>query len=70
MAVEFRRGPSENQITGTRINLPQLREKLGGDDALMGTLLGRRASADEARAFHASGAGLALLLASPAFQKC
>ena len=61
---------SENQITGTRIDLPQLREKLGGDDALMATLLGRRPSAVEARAFHESGAGLALLLASPAFQKC
>ena len=36
----------------------------------MATVLGRRASELERIAYHESGAGLALLLASPAFQRC
>ena len=61
---------SENRINGTHIALPALREKLGGDDALMATLLGRRASEEERGAYYESGTGLALLVASPAFQRC
>ena len=61
---------SENQIWGTRIHRHELREKLGGDEALMATVLGRRPTTEEAQAYQASGAGLALLLSAPAFQKC
>lgn len=61
---------SENRLKGTKIDLSELRTKLGGDTELMATLLGRRATEDETRAFQSSGDGLALLLASPGFQRC
>lgn len=61
---------SENKIKGTRIDLDALRTNAGGDHGLMAHLLGRTASAEEAAAYHDSGAGLALLLAAPAFQRC
>ena len=60
----------ENRIKGTRIAEVELRRKLGGDEALMATLLGRQAAAEERAAYHESAAGLALLIASPAFQRC
>lgn len=61
---------SENKIPGTRIDPEALRERAGGDEGLMGHLLGRKPTKEEAQAYHDSGAGLALVLASPAFQKC
>ena len=61
---------SENRIPGTRVDLAALRNDAGGDDSLMAHLLGRKATAAEAQAYHESGAELALLLASPAFQRC
>jgi uncharacterized protein (DUF1800 family) len=61
---------SENTIKGTRVELKALREKLGGDGALIATLLGRAPTEVEARSYQDSGAGLALLLSSPAFQRC
>jgi uncharacterized protein (DUF1800 family) len=57
-----------NRIKGTRIEPDRLIERAGGEPALGALLLGRRPSADEESAVRASGAGLALLLASPAFQ--
>lgn len=59
-----------NGIKGTSIAAVELRERLGGDDGLMATVLGRWASEAERVAYHESGSGLALLLASPAFQYC
>jgi type III secretory pathway lipoprotein EscJ len=59
-----------NGIKGTSIAGEELRERLGGDEGLMATVLGRRASDAEREAYHESGSGLALLLASPAFQSC
>jgi uncharacterized protein (DUF1800 family) len=59
-----------NRIKGTKIAIDALRERLGGDDALMATLLGRRPTGAEQAAYHASGTGVALLLAAPAFQRC
>jgi uncharacterized protein (DUF1800 family) len=59
-----------NGIKGTSIAAENLRAQLGGDDALMATVLGRVPSAVERGAYHESGVGLALLLASPAFQHC
>jgi uncharacterized protein (DUF1800 family) len=59
-----------NRIQGTRIGPEELRQRLGGDEALMATVLGRRPTAAERAAYHDSGSGLALLIASPAFQYC
>jgi uncharacterized protein (DUF1800 family) len=61
---------SENRIKGTRVDFETLRANAGGDQGLMSHLLGRKATVDEAQAYRDSGAGLALLLASPAFQRC
>ena len=61
---------SENQLKGTKINAAKLQERAGNDDGLMAHLLGRKPSAEETQAYHESGAGLALILASPAFQMC
>jgi uncharacterized protein (DUF1800 family) len=61
---------SENRLKSTRIDLADLRTKLGGDTALMATCLGRQPTAMEAEAFRSSGDGLALVLAFPAFQRC
>lgn len=65
----FAVGLSAGKLPGTRIALETLRERLG-DDGLMATCYGRQANAAERRAFHASGDGLAVLLASPGFQRC
>jgi len=59
-----------NRIKGTAVDAALLREQLGGDDPLMASVLGRHPTAEERSAYHESGAGLALLLASPAFQSC
>jgi uncharacterized protein (DUF1800 family) len=59
-----------NRIKGTRINSDRLRARIGGDEALMATLLGRLPTATERAAFGESGSGLALLVASPGFQRC
>jgi uncharacterized protein (DUF1800 family) len=61
---------SRNRMKGTRIDTATLRRNAGGDDALMAHVLGRKPTAEEEQAYHDSGEGLALLLASPAFQKC
>lgn len=61
---------SENRVKGTKVDFPKLRESAGGDAGLMAHLLGRKAVAEEVEAYNESGAGLALLLAAPAFQRC
>ncbi|PTY02286.1 hypothetical protein DB346_09240 [Verrucomicrobia bacterium LW23] len=61
---------SANKIEGTRIDLDRLRTQAGGDTGLMAEALGRTPTSDERDAFAQSGNGLALLLASPAFQYC
>jgi uncharacterized protein (DUF1800 family) len=61
---------ADNRIKGTRIRFAWLREKLGGDDAVMATLLARQPRPAERTAYRDSGAGLALMIASPAFQSC
>ena len=66
----FALGLSENKIKGTKTDVGALRKNFGGDAGLMSHLLGRKPSADESQAYHESGAGLALMLASPAFQRC
>ena len=59
-----------NRIKGTQIMADALRDEVGGDEALMATLLGRRATEAERAAYRDSGSDLALLIASPAFQRC
>lgn len=61
---------SRNRLKGTRVDFGALRRNAGGDDALMAHVLGRKPTPEEAQAYHDSGEGLALLLASPAFQRC
>ena len=61
---------SENRIKGTRVDFEALRKNSGGDAGLMAHLLGRKPGVKETQAYHDSGAGLALMLASPAFQRC
>jgi uncharacterized protein (DUF1800 family) len=61
---------SEGQLKGTKCDLDALREKAGGDTGLMTHFLGRKPTPEETQAFHDSGAGVALILASPAFQVC
>ncbi|MBL9211063.1 MAG: DUF1800 domain-containing protein [Opitutaceae bacterium] len=57
-----------NRIRGTRIEPDDLVRRAGGETTLGALVLGRQPTPDEAAAGGASGAGLALLLASPAFQ--
>jgi len=57
------------RIPGTRVEAEWLTGELGGTEELMAHVLGRWPSPLEIQSFHDSGAGLALLLASPAFQR-
>ncbi len=59
-----------NRIKGTRLAADELRARLGGDEALMATVLGRLPSAMERTAYRETGSDLAVLLAAPAFQRC
>ncbi len=61
---------ANNRIKGTHIERKELQHALGGDAELMATLLNRQPAADESDAYLKSGDGLALMLASPAFQHC
>jgi uncharacterized protein (DUF1800 family) len=60
---------SRNTIKGTAIDLEACKKNFGGDQGLMAHLLGRLPQPDEAESYRNSGNGLALLLASPAFQR-
>ena len=59
-----------NQIKGTSVDLVALKKAFGGELALMAHFLGRQPTPEEREAYHESGAGLALLLGSPGFQRC
>ena len=61
---------ANNKVGGVRIAREKLPRDLGGDAALMATILHRQPAPEESDAFLKSGDGLALLLASPAFQHC
>lgn len=58
----------DNHIKGTRVSRAELLRKLGMD-GLVATLLGRQPSAAERTAFREAG-DLAVVLSSPAFQRC
>jgi uncharacterized protein (DUF1800 family) len=62
-----------NRIPGLTIDVPALTRRAGGDDALMAHALGREPDDGERSAWRAAGGGargLAVILASPAFQRC
>lgn len=60
---------SENRIdNGTRINAGRLIKRSGGGESLMAHLLGRKPNEAEIEAWRETDNGLALALASPAFQ--
>jgi uncharacterized protein (DUF1800 family) len=59
---------SGNAIRGTRITATK--SSFGSDTAWMAHLLGRLPLPSEVESYRASGDGLALLLASPGFQRC
>jgi uncharacterized protein (DUF1800 family) len=67
---KFALAVANNRIPGTRLERSELDKALGSDIALMASLFNRQPVADESDAFLKSGDGLALLLASPAFQRC
>lgn len=54
----------------TKLDADQLKASFATEENLMAHLLGRAPTADEVTACKESGAPLALLLASPSFQKC
>jgi uncharacterized protein (DUF1800 family) len=58
-----------NRIEGTRVAPDSLRNALGGEDGLRAHLLGRTATAAEREILAVSPDSLALLIASPAFQR-
>jgi len=66
----FALGLANDRIGGTSIARARLQASIGSDVGLMSTLLGRQPRAEESDAWLKSGDGLALLLASPAFQRC
>ena len=61
---------AHNRIPGTRRAPENLQRALGGAAALTATVLNRQPAPEESDALRKSGDGLALLLASPAFQRC
>jgi uncharacterized protein (DUF1800 family) len=61
---------ANNLIGGTSIQRARLQARIGSDAGLMSSLLGRQPRAEERDAWMKSGDGLALMLASPAFQRC
>ena len=58
-----------NRIEGTRVALDTLRDTLGGDDGLRAHLFGRRPTDAERKILAGTPDSLALLVASPAFQR-
>ena len=61
---------ANNEINGTKIDRASLDKVLGSDTALIASMLNRQPNAAESDGFTRSGDGLALILASPAFQHC
>jgi uncharacterized protein (DUF1800 family) len=61
---------ANNRINGTRVARADLQAVLGGPSPLAATLLNRQPNIAEHEALAQCGDDLALLLASPAFQRC
>ncbi len=60
----------KNEIKGTRIRADELKKVCGNDECLMAHFLGRLPNEVEKTAFDSSEEGMALMLSSPAFQRC
>jgi uncharacterized protein (DUF1800 family) len=60
---------TEGRVEGAKFDFEALKQKFGGDEQVMAHFLGRQPTDEEAEAYRESGNGMALLLASPAFQK-
>jgi uncharacterized protein (DUF1800 family) len=60
---------ASGQIRGTSVDQARLKRALGDEAGIMAHFLGRQATPDEAAAYRDSGAGVALMLASPGFQR-
>jgi len=70
---KFAAALAANRIEGTRIDVDGLVRRSGGERSMMAHLLGRQPNATEQEAWTAMegrAPGVALLLASPAFQRC
>lgn len=65
----FAKNLVDNRIDGTRVDLGSLRAKVGGEEALMAHVLGRRSTVEESSGYRSTPSGLALMLASPTFQR-
>ncbi|MCI0746708.1 MAG: DUF1800 domain-containing protein [Verrucomicrobia subdivision 3 bacterium] len=61
---------SRNALRETDVDFSSLKRRAQGEEPLMALFLGRKPTLEEVEACRASGDTLALLLASPAFQKC
>jgi uncharacterized protein (DUF1800 family) len=61
---------SRNEIRATKVHLDQCSADFGGDAGLAAHVLGRRAAAGELAGCETQADRLALLLASPEFQRC
>ena len=59
-----------NEIDGTRVDQEKLKDLYGNEEDLRIHLLGRLPSEVESNALHKTEDGMALMLASPAFQRC
>ncbi len=70
---KFAAALAANRVEGTRIDVDGLIRRAGGERSMMAHVLGRQPNGTEQEAWKAMGgraSGLALLLASPAFQRC
>jgi uncharacterized protein (DUF1800 family) len=61
---------AEDRIGGTKVTWDKLDKLYGSPESLMAHLLNRQPNESEARAASSSGFGPAVLMASPAFQRC
>lgn len=67
---KFARALSNNTLRDAKVNVAVLKKNARHERSLMAVVLGRTPTEMELDACHESGDGLALLLSSPAFQKC
>ena len=70
---KFAAALAANRVEGTWVDVDGLIRRAGGERSMMAHVLGRQPNATEQEAWKAMGgraSGLALLLASPAFQRC
>lgn len=67
---KFAAALAKDEISGTRIKAKELEQNHRGERGLIAHILGRKSTDEEWLAYRRSGMGLALILSSPAFQRC